>query len=299
MPIKINVILLGSSGSVPTIGRSLPSVAVIYDGDVLVFDCGEGAQRQMIKYKVNVSKIKAIFLTHAHGDHVIGLAGLIRTMSLNKRKEPLMVFIPKGQEKSIRNLIVFDKPFISFPIYIMGCSPGKVYESRDYFVSAFSLRHTIKTCGYAFIEKDKRKFDKEKCIKLGIKGEMFSRLMKNKSIKVGRRIIRLNEVTYLKKGRKIVYASDTRPCLATMVVAKNADLLIHESTYISRDSDLAKERKHSTAREAAIIAKKAKVKNLILTHISARYKNPLVIIKDAKKEFENAYVAKDGMRFVL
>ncbi len=293
------VVVLGTSGSTPTKSRGLPSVAVIKDGSIYLFDCGEGTQMKMMQNGVNISKVKAIFISHTHGDHVIGIAGLVRTFALNNRQEPLEIYVPLGYENVISNLITFDKAIIRYPIIIKGVEPGKIFSNDEIEVRAFRLDHTIKCYGYSLYEKSKRRFIKEKCERLGIKGEEYSIISRRGFIIKNGRRISLRDVTYLQEGRKIVYATDTRPCISTIRIARNADLLIHEATFTEEEIELAIERKHSTAKEAALIAKKAHAKMLVLMHISARYRNTLPIKNEAKKFFENTVVAKDGYSFEI
>lgn len=295
----IKVIILGTAGSAPTKTRHLPSVALIRDGDILLFDCGEGTQFQMLEYGINAVKVKAIFLSHAHGDHIIGIAGLVRTMALNSRRTPLQIFVPKGYEKVIRNLVVFDKAMISYPIEIKGIKPGLIYKGKDYTVSAFKVNHSIPTLGYAFKENDKLRFVENLAAKAGITGTMFGVLQTKGSIKLGTKTIRLKDLTRKQEGKKIVYATDTRPANTTLRAAKGADLLIHEAAYSQAEEKLAIERKHATSYEAAELAKKAKVKRLILTHISARHKDSHILLSDAKKVFGNTVVAEDGYSVII
>jgi len=291
----MRIIFLGTAGSTPTKFRGMPSVAIEQSGDIFLFDCGEGTQRQMMQFGVNISKVKAIFLSHTHGDHTLGLAGLVRTMALNNRTAPLDVYIPKGGEKAITDLINFDNAQMNYKITVKPIKVGEVYKGRDFNISAFKLVHTTSTYGFVFKEDDKIRFLKSKIKSLGIKGETFSTLIKNKSVKVGNKTIKLKDITYTKKGKKIVYATDTRPTQETLKAAKDADILIHESTYAESEQELAKKRFHSTATEGAQIAKRAKVGRLVLTHPSARYKNDEVLKKDARKVFKNSEVAKDGL----
>ncbi|MGC8628874.1 MAG: ribonuclease Z [Candidatus Micrarchaeia archaeon] len=289
------VIALGTSGSTPTKERQLPSFAVIYNGDVLLFDCGEGTQMQLMRFGINISKIKAIFISHAHGDHIIGIAGLVRTMSMAARQDPLPIFVPKGYEHIIENLLVFDKAIIRFKVQVKGVKQGVVYASKFYKVIAFRLNHSIPTYGYVFKENDKRHFLKQKADKYGIKGPMFSLIQRKGWIKLGPKIVRISELTRLELGKKIVYATDTRPTKNTVKFAKDADLLIHEAAYTESEHKLATERKHATAMEAANIAKEAKVKMLLLTHISARHRDAGILEKEARKIFRNTKLAYDGM----
>ena len=295
----IKTVILGTAGSAPTKTRRMPSVAIIYEGDTLLFDCGEGTQFRMLEQDINPLRVKAIFISHAHGDHTIGIAGLVRTMGMNNRKTPLLIFVPAGDEKVIQSLIVFDRAMINYKIIIKGIRSGLVYAGRDYEVSAFKLTHTIPTYGYVFKEKDKLRFKKDIAKKLGIKGTAFAVLEKRGSVRVGKKLITLKQVTWKQEGKKIVYATDTRPTNTTVTAARNADLLIHESSYKTSETALAKKRKHSAAGEVALLARKAHVKRLVLTHISARHRTDTELLRDARKEFKNSVVAKDGYTLVI
>jgi ribonuclease Z len=290
----LKITFLGTAGSTPTKFRNLPAVALDYNGSIFLFDCGEGTQRQCMYYSVNISRIKAVFLSHIHGDHTIGLAGLLRTLALNKRTEPIYIYIPKGYEKHLLALIGFDMALIPYKLIIKPIKSGTIYREDKCQVSAFRLAHTVPTYGFVFKEDDKTRFLKQKVKALGIKGEMFKELLKNKQITIRKRKIKLSEITFNESGKKIAYATDTRPSSSTVAAAKGADVLILESTYADSEKRLAKERHHSTATESASIAKKAKAKRLVLVHLSARYRTADQILKEAKKVFANTDVAKDG-----
>lgn len=290
----IKVTLLGTSGSTPTKARGMPSVAITYNGKIYLFDCGEGTQMKMLAHGINISKVETVFLSHIHGDHVIGIAGLVRTMALNNRQKPLIIHVPKGYEQAIKSLIVFDKAIIKYPITVKGIGQGKVYSGDGFEVEAFRLIHQIPTLGFVFKEKDKNRFMKDKCRALGIKGEMFAQLEKGKQIKVGKHKIKLKDVTTVQKGKVVLYVTDTRPSKLTVKMAKGADILIHEAAYTEKEKALAVERKHSTAQEAAGVAKLAKARMLILTHLSARHRDPDALYNEAKKIFKNVIVGNDG-----
>ncbi|MDE1856849.1 MAG: ribonuclease Z [Candidatus Micrarchaeota archaeon] len=294
-----SVIFLGTAGAAPTKERGLPSVAIERNGKVYLFDCGEGTQRQLMAFSVNISRIAAVFLSHAHGDHVIGIAGLIRTLALNRRTDPLTIYVPKGEEKKIHPLIGFDEAILSYKIEVRGIGSGIVYKGDGIEIRAFALRHSVKALGYIFDEPARLHFDKERCKRLGIKGEMFAQLEKSGHIAVNGKRISIGSITTKGKGRRIVYAADTRPQQNTVTAAKGADILIHEATYSNALVALAKERMHSTAKEAAEIAKKAKVNKLVIFHTSARYRDTAPLLKEARSVFRNADVAHDGMRMTL
>ncbi len=290
----IKVTFLGTSGSTPTKNRGLPSIAITREGRVYLFDCGEGTQMKMLSYGLNISKVESIFLTHAHGDHIIGIAGLIRTMAMLNRQKELSIYIPKGYEESITKLINFDRAMISYKISVKGIRTGTFYKGEGFTVSAFKVNHQIANYGYVFKENDKRRFVTEKANKLGIKGIMFGELQKKGTIKVKGRSVSLASLTKIVEGRKVVYATDTRPSNSTIEAARGANILVHESSYAEDESKLALQRKHSTSAEAAKVAKAARVKRLVLIHISARHRDIKKLLDDARKIFPNTGVANDG-----
>ncbi len=299
MPLPIKITFLGTSGSTPTKERSLPGVSIEYDGSVYLFDCGEGVQRQLMLYSINPSRIRCIFITHMHGDHVIGVAGLIRTLALNKRTEPLHIYVPEGEQEKLRPLVDFDRAYIPYRIVIVGVKSGRVASGRGFTVSALRLRHSVPTYGYVFKEDGRHRFNKARCIKLGIKGSMFSDLERKGAIMVGKKKVRLEDVSDYAEGRKVAYITDTRPVSGAAMAASGADIMIHEATYADSLKALAKERMHSTAFESAGVANKAKAKKLVIFHMSARYKKPDDLLKDARRAFRNTSVAYDGMVIII
>jgi ribonuclease Z len=295
----IKITVLGTSSATGTKDRNFPGVALEYDGGLYLFDCGEGTQRQLAIYGINMSKIKAIFLTHIHGDHVMGVPGLVRTLAMNKRTEPLDIFIPAGYEMNLKRLIMFDKTNIPYRLGIHGVKGGTVMGTKSFEVVAFKVDHTVKCYGYSFIQKDRLRFMKDKCTRLGIKGEMFAELEKNGRIRINGKVIKLKDVTFKQKGKKIVYIADTRPAKSAAANARGADILFHEATYGSDLAARAKEYKHATAKEAAEVARRASVKLLVLHHISARYRSADALEAEAKEVFRNTVFAKDGMSIKL
>ncbi|MFH8119599.1 MAG: ribonuclease Z [Candidatus Aenigmatarchaeota archaeon] len=292
----IRVVVLGSGGAVPSPIRNLPSIAIRYMGNVYLFDCAEGTQRQMMKYKISYGKVKGIFISHLHPDHILGIPGLVYTLKMIGRKEELLIFGPKGTKKRIENLIGNEVDFVKINEFEDENFEYKVEDARFY---NFRTNHTNNSFGYVFEENAKRRFNKEKCKELGIKGTMFRFLEENGFIEKDGKEIKIDEVTYIKPGRKISYTGDTYYCEEIVEKVKNSDLLFHEATFMEKDREEAERDKHSTVLDAARIAKMANVKKLILFHISNRYKNMNEILEEGKKEFENIYVGKDGMEFLL
>jgi len=253
----------------------------------------------MFRYHINISKIVGIFITHIHGDHIIGIAGLVRTLALYNRSQPLFIYIPEGYQKRAEMLLNFDKLVIGYPIKIIGIKNGNIFRNKSISIKAFKLKHSVPSYGYIFRENDTYHFIKERAVALGIKGVMFSNLTKNKRIKIDGKIVKIRDVTDRVRGKRIVYATDTRPSPYTIRAANSADLLIHDASYEDREANLAKMRMHSTASEAAIIAKRSSAKKLILTHISARYKDTNLHLKESKRIFRNTDIAIDGMRLII
>lgn len=285
------ITFLGTSCAVPTVQRNLSSIAVRREGDVFLLDCGEGTQRQMMRFGVSYMKVKAIFITHLHLDHFLGAFGLIETMALNGRAEKLTIYGPIGAKATFGRT----KEFVEI-VEI----DGKISADFGGFIaSSFKVKHSRDSFGFAFEEKERLRFHEEKAKSLGIKGPMFTKIMKEGKLKIGKKTIKLSDVTYAQPGKKIAYTGDTAPCAETTKAAKGADLLIHEATFAEEKKGEAAEANHSTAQQAAEIAKKAGAKKLALTHISGRYKDTKILLGEAKSVFESVVVAEDGMALVV
>jgi len=295
---SLRIIFLGTAGSVPTNDRSLPSVVVQRKGEILMFDCGEGTQRQMIKARVGLNRKMKVFITHMHGDHVLGLPGIIQTMSLLGRDKPLQIYGPSGIKAFIEAIINTIRFWLGFPIEIYEIKQeGPVCKEEEYEVHAVWAEHSIPSLAYALIEKPRPgRFHPEKAIALGVpRGPLWSKLQRGMEITLPNgRIVKPEEVLGPPRpGRKIVYTGDTGPSDRIAELARNADVLIHEATFDDEMAERAKEDGHSTPSEAAQIALKAGVKLLVLTHISARYIKPDILLEQAKKIFPNVHIPND------
>jgi len=292
----LKITFLGTSGTIPSVERNPSSILLNYNGERLLFDCGEGTQRQMMKAKTGFKRLNNIFITHLHTDHFIGLFGLLETLSLNDRRDRLNIYSPSPTFLSTM-FRLFGYHNFDFPIEVFGVEDGKTFEFGNFSVLAFKTDHIIESYGYAFIEKPRPgKFNREKAEELGIPpGPLYSKLIRGESVRVGGRIVRPEEVVgEPRPGRKVVYTGDTRPLDKVVEIAKNADLLIHDASFTIDLLEWAKETKHSTAREAAEIALKARVKKLVLMHISARYsKDSSPLLEEAREIFPNTVVAED------
>ncbi|HUK85006.1 MAG TPA: ribonuclease Z [Candidatus Acidoferrum sp.] len=301
---SIRVVFLGTSGSVPTLKRSLPSVVVQSAKELWMFDCGENTQRQMMQGKVSFHKKLNVFLTHLHGDHVLGLPGVLQTMALMDRKEPVSIFGPPG----IKDFLVCTKETLNFgltfPVEINEIlSEGPVLNEKDYVVTAVKSNHAVNSYSYAFTEKPRAgKFYPKKAQMLRIpKGELWSKLQAgDEIILLDGKVVRPSDVMGpLRAGRKIVYSGDTRPFDRFAKFAENADLVIHESTFDDSLVEKAKLDGHSTPSQAAEEAKAAGAKQLVLIHISARYPDATLLLDQAKKVFNNTVIAEDFMELEL
>ncbi len=275
----------------PTVARSLPAILIKQAGDSILFDCGEGTQRQMMRCRTGIN-ISSIFITHWHADHFLGLPGLIHTMSFQNRTDKLEVFGPRWA--GIPSLFALINP--RFEIDFIEVTAGDVIERPAWFVRVFEVDHVQNACGYVFEEYERPgKFNRERAEGLGLKpGPLYKTLQKGKSVEVGGRVITPDDVIGAPRaGRKIVYTGDTRPFDGTVESAQGADLLIHEATLADDLADYAKTVGHTTAREAAEIALRAQVRVLVLTHISSRYTNANILLAEAQRVFKDTVVAED------
>lgn len=289
--------MLGSGASIPSPLRSVSCVGLKYDGNVYLFDACEGVQKQLMTYKLSYSKVKLILLSHLHADHYLGLPGLAYTLSMNDYNGKLKIMGPKGTEEVVNSLFIGKVP----PFIEVSEFNGEeiVHEEKEFTISAFKVEHINGSYGFVFQEKEKRHFDEDKCHGLGIEGVMFSELSENGKIKVGKKEILIDEVSELTKGKKITYSGDTIYCDNVLKYGKNSDVLIHDATFTEQHSEDAKEKRHATAKEAAKMATFTNSKQLILTHISNRYKTGEDHLKEAKEIFENSLVAEDGLEIEL
>jgi ribonuclease Z len=302
--VSIRVVFLGTSGSVPTLKRSLPSVVVQCPRELWMFDCGENTQRQMMQAKVSFHKKLKVFLTHLHGDHVLGLPGVLQTMALMDRKEPVQVYGPVG----IKDFLVCTKETLNFgltfPVEINEIfQAGRLCEEEEYSVVVVRSNHAVESYAYALIEKPRPgKFYPQRALALGVQaGELWSKLQGGEEIIMSDgRLVKPEEVMGpLRAGRKIVYTGDTRPFDAFAEFAKDADLIIHDCTFDDSLIEKAALDGHSTPSQAAAQARAAGAKRLVLSHISARYADTGLLLEQAKKLFANTVVAEDFLELRL
>ncbi|MBS7655731.1 ribonuclease Z [Candidatus Bathyarchaeota archaeon] len=299
----MDIFFLGSGGSIPTKKRNLPCILIKLERELLMLDCGEAAQKQFLSIKAGINKHMKIFISHMHGDHVLGLPGLIQSFSLLGREKKLEIYGPKGI-KSFLNCVKKTVPFnLSFKTEVHEIGEGQILEEETYIIKTMWVNHTIPCLSFALIEKPKPgKFNPEKARKLGVpEGPLWKKLQMGESVKIGSKIIKSREVVGPPRlGAKIVYSSDTRPCKAIEKLSKNADLLIFDSTFDDFKKDKASEYGHSTCIQAAKIARKAKVKKLVLTHLSPIYEGcEEKLFEQAKKIFKETILAEDLMKITI
>ena len=299
----IVVTFLGTVSGIPSKERSHPAIVLEYFGenkDTLLFDCGEGTQKQLMLSGISFMDINKVFITHWHADHFAGLIGLIQTMNLEKRKDELKIFGPEA-EKFVSDIVDLGYFGLRFPVTAInvpfeGEEIVKIDEAEEYEVYSIPVLHTVPSVAYCFQEKDRWSIDVEKLKKLGLRrGSWLKKLKKYGTVSVKGKDIKLEEVAKVKKGLKVVYTGDTKPCDNVIKIAKGSDLLIHDSTFLEEEEGKA----HADVKQAAQVAKAAEVKQLILTHISRRYTDASVLEKTAKKVFPNTKVAYDFMKLKL
>ena len=299
----MQITFLGTGGSIPTPKRGLSAVAIKRKNELLMFDCGEGTQRQMIQAGVGFHRTAKVFVTHMHGDHVLGLPGLLQTMSLLGRTNELEIYGPEGINDFVEAINQTVRFTLTFPLHVTEIDEGLVCEEKEYTVTAVQSGHMNPSLAYALTEKPRPGiFHTEKAKKLGVpEGPLWSKLQSGEPVKLpdGRTLEPETVLGKSRPGRKIVYTGDTGPSEYIVILAEDADLLIHESTFNDELRERAIEDGHSTPSMAAETAKKARVKRLVLTHISARYKDANLLLQQAKKTFFNTELAEDFMRLEL
>ncbi|ADI73121.1 ribonuclease Z [Methanohalobium evestigatum Z-7303] len=295
----LKITFLGTAGSLPTPYRNPPSILIKKDSELLMFDCGEGAQQQMMRARTGMMSLSSIFITHFHADHVLGIPGLLQTMSFQGRTEPLYIYGPEKIDVFIQILTALGYCQLGYEIKTVELKPGDIIEKNGYHIKALKTEHGVKSIGYSLVEnKRPGKFDRDKAVSLGVPpGPLFSKLQKGNPVEVDGRTVHPEEVVgEPRPGRTVVYSGDTRPCEDVFNASLEADVLIHDGSLDDSQSEWAAESMHSTASEAAELAKKAGVIKLVLTHISSRYtEDESPLLNDANEIFENVVIADDLM----
>lgn len=296
----MQLIILGTSAMVPTKDRNHSAYLLTHRTEGLLVDCGEGTQRQLKAAGVSQAKITRILLTHWHGDHVLGLPGLLMTMSQGGYTPTLHIYGPRGTKEHIGKMLdafVFDRK-IDLDVHEVG--KDVVFETEDLVVRTLPLDHGIPCIGYRVEEKDRRRIDLVKIKKLGIpEGPLLGRLQDGKEIVWQGKPLHPKDATYVVKGKTVSFVTDTSPCKNAHILAENADLLLCEASYTSKLEEKAEEYTHMTARQAGQLASQAGVKKLVITHFSARYATTTDLLEEARSVFPETVAAHDLLKIAL
>ena len=299
-------VLGNKAGGVPLLTRhpSATALLVPFGGEVLLFDCAEGTQLQLMRAKISRGAIQKIFITHLHVDHLLGLAGLLPTYSTERRSKELKVYGPKGLAEWLHVSLDTMDVRLRYPLTIVELPPdfqGVVDETEHYQITALPLEHRVPCFGYRWEEKPRRNVDMRKVRALGItEGKIIGEIKRRGSIEYQGRQITLEDISHPPKPPRVfVYCGDTRPCDNAVQLAMNATVLLHEATFANEHQQKAAEYFHSTAAEAAGVAKAAGVNKLFLIHISARYKRLRTLLKEARVVFPRTFVAKELQRELI
>ena len=295
----LSVTFLGTGAACPTVDRNVAGLAMQREGETLLFDCGEGTQRQMMRYGVGFS-FTDVFFTHFHADHMLGITGLIRTMGLQDRTAPVTLYGPRGAARVLGAALSLGIERNKFPVEIVEIQAGDRLARQEYDIVIFPTEHRADTVGYALAEHTRLgRFHPERARELGVpEGPLWGRLHKGETVRLedGRTVGPEDLVGAPRAGRTVVYSGDTRPHLPLLEAARGADLLIHEATFGGDEAERAIETGHSTAAEAARVALEAGVRRLVLTHISPRYnRDAPELLAEARAVFPETMVARDGM----
>ncbi len=296
----IKITFLGTSSMVPTKSRNHTAVLLTYENENILIDCGEGTQRQFRIKGLPPTKLTRLLITHWHGDHILGIPGLIQTLGANEYSKTLQIYIPFGTKSYFEHMFKFFVLENRIKYDVHEVNQGIFLNEARFQIAATKLEHGTKCLAYSFIEKDKRKINTSylKQFKLA-RHPILKQLQQGKDIEWKGEKIKCSEATILVKGKKITFIFDTALCNNAITFAKGSDLLVCEATYADNMKEKAKERKHLTAKQAAGIAKKANAKKLILTHFSQRYKDTNEILKEARSIFRNTFLAEDFMEVVV
>ena len=297
---SLSLRFLGTSASRPTVERNVSSIALIREGETLMFDCGEGTQRQMMRYGITFA-LSDIFFTHMHADHMLGVIGLLRTLALQGRTEPMNLYGPPGSDKLLWRAITLGTEKQHFEIKVLELTPETPVKRQGYSILPFAVEHGDRMAiGYHISEETRLgRFNPAKAHEMGIpEGPLWGKIHKGETVTLpdGRTIEPSELVGPTRPGRRVVLTGDSRPSEGTIAAAMGADVLVHEATFATEEAPRALETGHSTAREAAEVAVKAGVKKLVLTHVSARYsRDTSELEREARELFPATIIARDGL----
>ena len=297
----LEIVFLGTGSGIPSKRRNPAGIWLRYEDECMLWDCGEGSQRQMMLYKASFMKINHIFITHWHADHWAGLIGLMQTMNMEGRKDPLYIYGPEAERfvGDILDLDYWGPRFKIIPkdVPFEGTESSVVYVSNKFEIHSIPVNHTVPSVAYMFKEKDSWNVDIKKANELyGLtQGPAVGRLKKFKVIRLRGKKVRLEDVGVMAPGIRVVYTGDTKACKNMENICKDVDIVIHDATFM----DEKQNRMHSDARGAAELAKRCNIKELVLTHFSRRYQDVKPIRDETRKIFPNTRIAEDGMSIVL
>ncbi len=302
----MQITFLGTSASIPTKERNVSGIYLSYKGEGILFDCGEGSQRQMNLAGIRRTSVRKILVSHFHADHMGGIIGLLQTVNNEDESVPIEIFGPKGTKERMDHMLaltVFDAKINLINLKVTELNPKEItrfFENEDYYLECAYLEHSTPCIGFSFVEKEGRRIDMNYLSKIGVpEGEHLQPLQSGKSISYKGKKIDASRATRIVPSRKITYISDTQFCKGAIDLAEEADILITECTYAKKLREKAEKYKHLTAEDAAMIATQANAKKLILTHFSQRYKETSEIEEDAKTIFDNVVCAYDFMKVIL
>jgi ribonuclease Z len=297
----LSLTFLGTSAARPTIERNVSSLALQREGETLLFDAGEGTQRQMMRYGTSFA-LNDIFFTHFHADHFLGVIGLVRTLGLQGRTDPLRLFGPRGARKVLDTALQLGVERVPFPVEVTELKAGDALKRDGYALEAIGTEHGPPggSLGYVLREADRLgQFDPDKARAAGVpEGPLWGKLQRGETVELpdGRQVTAEGIVGAKRPGRLVVITGDTRPCAAVVEAAQGADVIVHEATFGDEEKDRARDTQHSTAKEAAQVALAAGARRLVLCHVSARYSiSADELVKEAKAVFPEVSVARDGM----
>ncbi|CAN5848825.1 ribonuclease Z [soil metagenome] len=289
---------LGTAAARPTVGRNVSSLVLQREGEQLMFDCGEGTQRQMMRFGTGFA-LDDIFFSHLHADHYLGVIGLLRTMGLQARDTEIRLYAPRGSEEILRQAVHLGVERVPFEVLIRGLEAGEAIDRGEYEIVPFRTSHGGRSLGYAVRERERLgRFDPARARELGVpEGPLWGKLHHGEAVDLEGRVVQAAEVVGPSRpGRKVVITGDTRPCPQTVEISARADLLVHEATFASDEAERAGITGHSTAREAARVARDAGVLRLAINHFSPRYADdPRLLEREARSVYPDAMAAYDGM----
>lgn len=292
----ISLTFLGTGCMQPTKERNHAGVLLQFKGENILFDCGEGIQRQMRMCGAKPSKITRLCITHWHGDHVFGIPGLMSSMGADEFSKKLHIYGPKGSKVYFKHMFKFfaAKDIIEHEVHEV--SSGVFFENDDFMLEAQPVKHSVNCVGFRFIEKDRLRIDVKKAKKLGLEGEILGKLQKGKDVTHNGKKIKYEDVTYPVAGKKVSYITDTLECDGVNKLAEEVDVLIIEGTFLDDLKANARKTKHLTVKQSALIASRNNVKQLVITHLSRRYKSDDELVSEVRNYFDNAVIAEDFMR---